>query len=76
MKTLIRNQARPAVIKRLFSVVLLGAALAGCDGEKGPDDGAVINNIVLPTDGVIKASAICISFLLVSSPLVASNARR
>lgn len=41
---------------RVLGTALLcasGALLAGCDGEPGPDDGEVINAIVLPTDTLL-----------------------
>jgi len=51
----IHKEAQPAVSKLASTLVLLAAALAtaGCEGERGPDDGTVINNIILPTDVVL-----------------------
>ena len=55
MTRLIHKEAQAAVSKLAFTLVLLAAALAtaGCEGERGPDDGTVINNIILPTDVVL-----------------------
>ena len=50
-----RHTTLPAVVRRLL-VVLIGATslfAAGCEGERGPDDGVNINNIALPTDVVL-----------------------
>ncbi len=49
-----QRKAEPAFIKHLY-LALLGAVTlfaSGCD-ERGPDDGQVINTIVLPTDPVL-----------------------
>lgn len=50
-----RYTTLPAVVRQLL-VVLIGATslfVAGCEGERGPDDGVNINNIALPTDVVL-----------------------
>jgi len=42
--------------RRVFAAALLcalGAPMAGCDGSPGPNDGEVINAIVLPTDTLL-----------------------
>lgn len=55
MTRLIHKKAQPAVSKLALTFVLFATALAsaGCEGERGPDDGIVINNIVLPSDVVL-----------------------
>lgn len=55
MKKLNRYMTQPAGVRQLFLVLLGTAALAtaGCEGERGSDDGIIINNIVLPTDVVL-----------------------
>lgn len=55
MTRLIPQEAQHAVIKPVLTLLLFAAAMmaAGCEGERGPDDGIVINNIILPTDVVL-----------------------
>lgn len=55
MKNLNQYTTRRAGVRQLL-LVLLGAtalATAGCEGERGSDNGIVINNILLPTDVVL-----------------------
>lgn len=55
MNTLNRKETQPAVMKLLFAALLglTTLALAGCNEERGPEDGTVINSIALPTDVVL-----------------------
>ena len=55
MTRLVYKEAQPTIARFVSTIVLLVSALAvaGCDGERGPEDGVVINNIVLPTDVVL-----------------------
>ena len=51
MITMSLENIRRAALNKFLAVALSATVIAGCGGgERGPDDGTVINEIVLPTD--------------------------